>query len=424
MTAGVLTRHPVLEAAGQMRRVLGEVADVESLFMATADKEAALRELTRVEAQVAELRLRVLASADDVAAVHGARDAGAWIAHATHTDPQTARADWRLAKALEHRPVVAAGMRDGKVSAAQARVITLGLDELPTDLGPETVAGAELTLVGYCAEFGPQDLRRLARRILDVVAPEIADAEEGKKLQDEERRARETATLSLKDLGDGRTRLSGVLPTTVANRLRTYLDAYTSPRQPAPGDGSGDRRGSGSSTGEFLPRHRANAHAFEALLDLIDPDRLPEHGGDATTVIVTLSHEQLLTDLATAITLTGGGTEAISASEARRLACQAAIIPQVLGGRSEVLDQGRAQRLFTKAQRKALKARDRRCRAEGCTIPAAWTEAHHLQPWSHGGPTDLTNGVCLCSHHHHRAHDPTYTMQVLPNGDYRFTKRS
>ncbi|MBM9460181.1 DUF222 domain-containing protein [Nocardioides sp. zg-536] len=385
--------------------------------MATSDKETALVELTHIEAQVAELRLRLLASADDVAAMHGARDAGAWIAHTTHTDPQTARADWRLAKALETRTVVAAGMRDGHVSAAQARVITLGLDELPTELAPETVAGAEVTLVGYCDEFGPKDLRRLARRILDVVAPEVADAEEGKKLQDEERHARERATLSLRDLGDGRTRLSGVLPTTVANRLRTYLDAYTSPRK------NGGTGGVSTGSTTAIPRHRANAHAFEALLELLDPDQLPEHGGDATTVIVALSHEQLLTDLATAIAITGGGADPISAGEARRLACQAAIIPQVYGGDSELLDQGRAKRLFTKPQRKAMKVRDRRCRAEGCTITAAWTEAHHLRPWSQGGRTDLKDAVCFCKQDHLRAHDPSYEMTLLPNGDYRFTKR-
>ncbi|HYG92222.1 MAG TPA: HNH endonuclease signature motif containing protein, partial [Nocardioides sp.] len=64
-----------------------------------------------------------------------------------------------------------------------------------------------------------------------------------------------------------------------------------------------------------------------------------------------------------------------------------------------------------------------RCRAEGCTIPATWCEAHHLHPWSQGGPTDLANGVLLCSYHHHRAHDHRYTTDRLPNGDYRFHRR-
>jgi hypothetical protein len=68
--------------------------------------------------------------------------------------------------------------------------------------------------------------------------------------------------------------------------------------------------------------------------------------------------------------------------------------------------------------------RDGGCRAEGCTIPAAWCEAHHhRQPWSRGGGTDLANGRLLCCWHHHRAHDDRYLTHLLPNGDIRFRRR-
>ena len=96
----------------------------------------------------------------------------------------------------------------------------------------------------------------------------------------------------------------------------------------------------------------------------------------------------------------------------------------VLGGKSEVLDQGRARRLFTAAQRKALAVRDQGCRAEGCDIPAAWCEAHHFdRPWAADGRTDLADGKLLCSWHHHRAHDDRYHHLLLPNGDVRFHRR-
>ena len=74
-------------------------------------------------------------------------------------------------------------------------------------------------------------------------------------------------------------------------------------------------------------------------------------------------------------------------------------------------------------QRKALLIRDQTCRAEGCDIPGTWAEAHHLDPWSTGGSTDLANGILLCSHHHHRAHDTGYRTDRLPNGDIRFHRR-
>jgi hypothetical protein len=97
----------------------------------------------------------------------------------------------------------------------------------------------------------------------------------------------------------------------------------------------------------------------------------------------------------------------------------------VLGGESEVLDLGRSSRLFSPAQRKAMAVRDRRCRTEGCTVPAAWCEAHHAtKPWAHGGLTNIADGVLLCAWHHHRAHDPRYDARRLPDGDYRFHRRT
>ncbi|HEY3014602.1 MAG TPA: HNH endonuclease signature motif containing protein, partial [Nocardioides sp.] len=85
---------------------------------------------------------------------------------------------------------------------------------------------------------------------------------------------------------------------------------------------------------------------------------------------------------------------------------------------------GRSRRLFTPAQRKTLRLLDRQCRADGCTVPATWCEAHHTTPWTHGGNTDLVDGILLCTHHHHRAHDPAYTTQRLPNGDLRYHRRT
>jgi hypothetical protein len=123
------------------------------------------------------------------------------------------------------------------------------------------------------------------------------------------------------------------------------------------------------------------------------------------------------------------GTE-VSPGEACRLACGAGIIPAVLGGPSAVLDLGREQRLFSKAQRIAMVLRDKGCRAEGCDRPPSWTEAHHLtRPWAVGGNTDLADGILLCGYHHrlahHRlAHHPDYDHQRLPSGNLRYHRRT
>ena len=414
--------QPLLAAVADARRVLAQVADVQPVYLSVTAKERLLVELSRLTAQADELRLRALADAGDIAAEHGARDAGVWLAHAAHVDPAVARSDLQLATVLQDRPVVAAAMRAGMVNIAQARVITAAVADLPERLGPELRADAEARLVGFAEEFGPVELRRLGRRILDVLAPEIAEAEDAKRLEAEEARARDKASLKFRNLGDGRSRLSAMLPTSAIERLKTYLDAHTNPQRPR--DTETGQAGEANPDLASTPFHRRRAHAFIDLLELIDPARLPEHGGDATTVVVTITLDQLRADLATAGVLSADGEDAISASEARRLACQARIIPAVLDGKGRVLDLGRSARLFQPAQRIATRLRDETCRGEGCTIPARWCHLHHADPWSAGGATDLDRAVTLCGHHHQCIHDHRYSHERLPSGSIRFHRRT
>jgi hypothetical protein len=161
--------------------------------------------------------------------------------------------------------------------------------------------------------------------------------------------------------------------------------------------------------------------AFCALVERMDPARLPRHGGRATTVVVTISLESLKQELGVGDLL---GGEALSAAEIRRLACTADIVPAVLDGTSQLLDLGRAQRIYAPHQHLALVVTQRTCRAEGCDIPGTWCEAHHWRPWAKGGTTDLADGVLLCSHHHHRVHDPEFTATRLPTGRVQITRRT
>ena len=105
-------------------------------------------------------------------------------------------------------------------------------------------------------------------------------------------------------------------------------------------------------------------------------------------------------------------TGPVTASTIRKIACDADIIPVLLGGEGRILDIGRASRIFPPHLRKALIARDRGCAFPGCTIPAPWCEAHHISYWSRGGTTGTENGTLLCSHHHHLIHKEAWTIRV------------
>ena len=407
--SGESPEHPMLGCAESIHAALDEVADVDPAWMTTADKARALTELSRAEARLEGLRGRVLATAADVAKEEGARNVTTWLAHRTVGDYGATRALVARADALASRyRHVEAALCSGTINPAAAQVIVRGLDALPDYVTDPVREKAELALVDEAARFRPRDLRILARKILEVVAPDEYDDQERAALDQQERRARRRITLHLHPDGDGMTDIVASVPDAIADRFKTYLEAYASPRKLLP---AGE---------DWLPYAERLGHAFCEFLENVPAESLPIHGGTATSVVITMTLDDLLKD---GVATLGEDTR-ISAGEVRRLACQAGIIPAVLGGKSEILDLGRTQRLFNAAQHKAMRIRDKVCRADGCDIPAAWCEAHHLDPWSRGGWTDVADGALLCSHHHHLIHDSAYDTSRLPNGDFRFHRRT
>src|SRR4029079_14383770 len=209
----------------------------------------------------------------------------------------------------------------------------------------------EAYLVEQARVFGPRELRHLGRGVLEHLAPEVADEAEYQRLLVEETPAQAATRLSFTARGDGSTDLHARVPDHVANRLRTYLDAYTSPRRTPLGEV------------DALPVARRRGEAFVAFLENLPDTGLPVQGVTTTSVMVTLDLDTLLTGIGVATTSTG---DRIIAEQAGRLACQAHIIPVVLGTKGEVLDLGRSARLFSPAQRTHMAIHDHECAAHGC----------------------------------------------------------
>ncbi len=108
----------------------------------------------------------------------------------------------------------------------------------------------------------------------------------------------------------------------------------------------------------------------------------------------------------------------IELDELRRLACDAEIVPMIFAADGQPLYMGRAQRAVTKAQKLALYRRDGGC--AGCGLRPQVCDAHHIQPWDHNGPTDITNLVLLCPRCHTKVHKHGHTIQHdAETGRYR-----
>ena len=279
---------------------------------------------------------------------------------------------------------------------------------------------------------GAEDLGAGCWSTWPPTSPKQADYQ---RLLDQERRAAAVTRLTLRRRGDGSTDLHARIPDLTASLLRTFLAAFTAPRRQPPGrQGETVETPFGPLTAPIedelanLPIARQQGIGFLALLERVLKSDLPRHGGKATTLVVLIDHDTLLADLTAAgIAQTSTGQK-MTAGQARRLACQAGLRAAVLGTTSEVLDLGRESRLFSPAQRIAMEIRDKTCTQVDCTMPAAYCEAHHPQPWSEGGHTNLgdgklLDGKLLCPFHHHRAHDPGWITHHHPNGSTTFTRR-
>jgi hypothetical protein len=214
---------------------------------------------------------------------------------------------------------------------------------------------------------------------------------------EEEVQGVEARSVVLTNTDDGLVSVSGILDKVGGAALRTALEPL------ARREGKDDHRA--------FPRRLADALVDLSMheLDNGKPSQRP--------------HLQVTTSLETLLGL-GGAPAAemefslpISARAVERLACDCSITRILLGSDSTVIDVGRAKRVVSGPQRKALCVRDQGCVWPGCDRPASWTSGHHLAHWIHGGSTDLSNLVLLCNRHHWLVHEGDW--QIVRSDDGR-----
>ena len=345
-----------------------------------------LASLDEIEAQLAAARLYLVGEAR----LSGAAKVLDRVRNSTRTTTAQGSASVRFAGELADRFwVVAEALGEGVASVAQAEAIVLGLKKLPVSLSRAQLERCQRELLGFCDRLGPNELRVAATRMWELLDPETAESEEAARLEREARRAQARRFFRLSSDCHGSVRLSGSLPAADAALLEAQLEALIRPASKYREDG------------EAVPdRDTRRADALVELANLAaSTEEVPKQAGDRPHVHITIPWTMLLTGLGRAEVLNLGG-EPISAGEARRLACDAEIIPIVLGSKSEPLDVGQTKRWVTTPIRAALRIRDQGCAFPNCDTRVAACEAHHIQPWWDGGDTSLDNLVLLCPHHH------------------------
>ena len=277
------------------------------------------------------------------------------------------------------------------------------LDDLPRATGLRS--DGETLMLEEATRLNATDLHKVGRHLVDVIDPDRTERRAEAALDRQDRAAHLGRFLSITDDGAGGVRLKGRGTLEDAATLRAALLPLTAPapdRDPVTCEQLPDPRDHGTRMWDALVTTAAHA---------LTTDLPPETHGAAPP----RSHRPLrrpADGLGTGVT--DDGLE-LTGSVIRRLACDADVIPVVLGSASEVLDVGRLQRLVTPALWRALVARDQHCTFPGCSRPPLMCHAHHVIHWADDGPTSLDNLALLCGHHHRLIHDTPWQIRLNPH---------
>ncbi|MGC4832965.1 DUF222 domain-containing protein [Micromonospora vinacea] len=395
----------MVEELAQADDAVAACVDAPAWALPERELIAALDAAYRLQQRLAAVTLTLIREVDGrgTARTHGASTTAVWLRERLRLTVPAARRLIDLATALDTgNPGIRQALADGAITLDQARVIADTATTVQATADTETADKAVGVLVDWATQFDPTHLRKLGTRILDHVAPDIADAAAQAALDAEARRATHDRHLTLSEQTDGRLRLTGTLDAETAGLLRAAIDPLTTPSGPDDTRSPGQRR-------------------HDALTDIcrltLRTGELPDSGGDPAQIVITTTYDELTRQLSSGTLDTG---LSLTPEAVRRLACDATLLPAVLGSASQPLDVGRQRRLITGPLRRALVLRDRGCAFPGCDRPPRWCDAHHIHHWADGGTTSLTNAVLLCGHHHRHLHHSDWAVQLGNDGHPEF----
>lgn len=289
-------------------------------------------------------------------------------------------------------PHVAAAVASGAIGMTAASAIITLLDRLAVRVDPTRLDAAERELTELAPGLRADELSRL------IVRAEAHLDPDGLEPRHEQHRADRSLLIHERD---GAIHLTGVFDVETGAPIKTVIDGMITQilhRNEHADDAEHDQRS--------IKQMRADALA-DLCRHALGCEQLPT--GATTTVVVRVA----LTDLQAGVgaATIDGIDQPVPASLLRRMAVDARVIPCVLDGQSEILDWGRAKRVFTATQKLALAERDGGCAC--CGAPSTYLIAHHIAWWERdAGPTDLCNGILLCTPCHHRIHDNGWEIRI------------
>jgi len=321
------------------------------------------------------------------------RSTWSWLVEEQHLNPREASRLRRLGRLLPAYPNVDEGLRTRRFSVAHAQVILRVLRTVPS----EFTDIVEKCLLELAEQMTPKELEAEAEKLLVACGVESSSDAEQKRLT--------SRGLTIAPVLDGMRHIQGLVTPEVAEGLELIFG------QLAQLAGVEDDRSQAQRQHDALG---------ELINHYLSHGEMSDVNGERPRIVVTINWEALERDLRDAWGRLPSGA-VIGPATARRLACDAEILPIVLGANSAVLDiANKTQRCFTHSvKRAAWNEQHGRCAFRGCRRKPV--ECHHITWWTHGGLSTLDNAAWLCAFHHWLVHDGGWTMRRDPERSFVFT---
>lgn len=414
----------------------GDVAGLEDdgLLLALGEVEQLARRVDALRvAASAEIfeRSRPSLGGERLSARKGCRTAYELIARVTRVAESTAVRWCRLGTGIRERdsftgdllppkyPIVAEALCGGAIGVDTAAVIVSLLGAVAHRAHPVLLDEAERSLIssalGFDAETGEQTTPFTAdqTRIQATQWQAVLDPDGVKVREDQAMLGRSIVKTGVR--GGLVTYRMRLMPET-SGRLDRIFDSCLSPKtsgtflteeQRALAEITGDSRSPAQQ------RHDILAAALDAAARSAE---LPTIGGSSPTVLVSVDAEALRSG--TGAAWIDGVDEPISMDAAKQFICSGGVQKAFFAPNGRLIALGSHERGFTPQQRRALTVRDAGCIVPGCTIPAGWTEIHHVREHAQGGPTHTDNGVMLCWFHHRTIDSSGWQVQMVSGVPY------
>jgi len=301
-----------------------------------------------------------------------------WLRHNTRMTLSEASGTLKTGLAMAHMPTITPRALEGEIPARSLQLLAQARDK-----HGEAFSVHEPVFADVATYLDVKDMRRAINHWEQQI--DFPSAIE------QARHAEQHRSVYLSQMIGGAGDLNGTLTAEGYLTVKTALDAHADPGNLDPDD----------------TRTPAQRRA-DAIVDIhrfwLDHNTTAVTSGrEKPHITVTLDYRQLTDELRRLPELAG---TPITPETARRLTCDAAIVPMVLGADSEPLDIGRRTRTIPPSIRRAIENRDKSCTWRGCDAPSSWCDVHHDTHWAHGGETSLTNCRLLCRKHHTATHQP------------------